>query len=73
MQMDTTIAIINDRLYSILLAEEGLEFPQRREANVTDRNVLGVLNPQVNYNLIFAPPQTELKTLKIPCTIWVMS
>ena len=73
MQMDTTIPIINDRLYSISLAEEELGFPQRREANVTDRSVLGLLNPKANCNLIFALPETEVKTLKIPCTIWVMS
>lgn len=69
MQMDTTIPIINDRVYSIFLAEEELEFPQQREANVTGRSVLGELNPQVNYNSPVDPPETEVKILKFPYTI----
>ena len=69
MQMDTTVPIINDRVYSIFLAEEELEFPQQREANVTGRSALGLLNPQVNYNLPVDPPETEVKILKFPYTI----
>ena len=69
MQMDTTIPIINDRVYSIFLAEEELEFPQQREANATGRSVLGVLNSQVNYNSPVDPPKTAVKILKFPYTI----
>ena len=69
MQMDTTIPILNDGVYSIFLAEEELELPQQREANVTGRSALGLLNPQVNYNLPVDPPETEVKILKFPYTI----
>ena len=69
MQMDTNIPIINDRVYSILLAEEELESPQQREANVKGLSVLGALNPEVNYNLTFNPAETEVKILENPYKI----
>jgi hypothetical protein len=69
MQVDTTIPIVNDGVYSIFLAEEELEFPQQREANVTGQSVLVLLNPQVNYNSSVDPPETEVQILKFPYTI----
>ena len=51
------------------MAEEELEFPRQREANVTGRSALGLLSPQVNYNLPVDPPETEVKILKFPYTI----
>lgn len=67
--MDTTIPIVNNGAYSIFLAEEYLEFPLQREANVTVQSVLSVLYPKVNYNLPVDLPETEVQILKFPYTI----